>query len=84
LIRAAPVVEQVLAGTGETPRVAVETTYQGTFRLDEPALEDPTRLAEPMGALARWVASVLVRLGDLDLRYIPPEPPAADHGDRTL
>ncbi|HYA67646.1 MAG TPA: hypothetical protein VED63_02840 [Acidimicrobiales bacterium] len=81
LLRAAPVVEQVHAETGEAPRVAVETTYQGTFRLDESALEDPSSLAAPMGELARWVASVLVRLGDLDLRYVAPEPPAADHGD---
>jgi hypothetical protein len=79
LLRAAPVVEQVYAGAGEAPRVAVETTYQGTFRLDESALEDPSTLAAPMGELARWVASVLVRLGDLDLRYVPPEPPAGEH-----
>jgi hypothetical protein len=83
LVRAAPVVEQAYAGPGEAPRVAVETTYQGTFRLDEAALEDPATLAAPLGELARWMASVLVRLGDLDLRYVPPEPPAGDHDDRA-
>jgi hypothetical protein len=57
----------------------VETSYQGTIRLDEAALEDATSLAAPAGQLARWVASVLVRLGDLRLTYLPPDPaPAGD------
>jgi hypothetical protein len=55
----------------------VETTYEGTLRLDEAALEDPSTLAAPLGELARWVASVLVRLADLDLRYVPPDAPSA-------
>ena len=44
-----------------------------TLRLDEAALEDASSLAVPVGALGRWVASVLVRLGDLQLTYLPPE-----------
>ena len=75
LVRAAPVVEQVHE-PGQEPRFAVETSYQGTIRLEESALEDTGRLAEPTGQLARWVASVLVRLGDLRLGYLPPDPPA--------
>jgi hypothetical protein len=74
LVRAAPVVEQVFE-PGEGARYAVETTYQGTLRLDESAMEDASTLAGPVGALGRWVASVLVRLGDLDLVYVPPDPP---------
>jgi len=81
LVRAASVVEQVYLGAGKAPTVAVETTYQGTFRLDESALDDPATLSAPMGELARWVASVLVRLGDLDLRYLPPDPTAGDQGE---
>jgi hypothetical protein len=74
LVRAAPVVEQVV-GEGEEPaRYAVETTYQGTLLLEEAALDDPGRLAEPVASLAQWVASVLVRLADLDLVYLPPDP----------
>ena len=75
-MRAAPVVEQVHEPDAD-PRFAVETTYQGTLRLDEAALEDASTLAGPVGQLARWVASVLVRLGDLELAYLPPEPPPA-------
>jgi hypothetical protein len=76
LVRAAPVVEQVYEPVGGAPRFAVETTYQGTLRLDEAAMDDASTLAGPVGALGRWVASVLVRLGDLDLVYLPPEAPS--------
>ncbi len=72
--RTPPVVEQVRDVSGVL-RFAVETTYQGTFRLDERALDDASTLARPVGQLARWVASVLVRLGDLDLAYLPAEDP---------
>jgi hypothetical protein len=58
----------------------VETSYQGTIRLDEAALEDSAGLAAPADQLARWVASVLVRLGDLRLAYLPPDPAPADDG----
>jgi hypothetical protein len=58
----------------------VETSYQGTIRLDETALEDTSTLAAPAGQLARWVASVLVRLGDLRLTYLPPDPSPVDDG----
>jgi hypothetical protein len=59
----------------------VETSYQGTIRLDESALEDTSTLAAPAGQLARWVASVLVRLGALRLPYLPADPaPAEDDG----
>ena len=52
------------------PRFAVETSYQGTLRLDEAALEDASTLPRPSVRSARWVASVLVRLGDLAPRPI--------------
>jgi hypothetical protein len=79
LVRGAPVVEQVYGPGGVGPRFAIETAYQGTFRLDETAMDDSSTLAGPMGALGRWVASVLVRLGDLDLAYLPVDaPPDAD------
>jgi hypothetical protein len=80
LVRAAPVVEQVHETGADGPRFAVETSYQGTIRLDEAALEDSASLAGPAGQLARWVASVLVRLGDLRLAYLPPDPAPADDG----
>ena len=80
LVRGAAVVEQVHEPGPGGPRFAVETSYQGTIRLDEAALEDAASLAGPAGQLARWVASVLVRLGDLRLAYLPPDPAPADDG----
>ncbi|MHB1504041.1 MAG: hypothetical protein ACYCTL_08985 [Acidimicrobiales bacterium] len=74
LIRGGSVIEQAYDPGGNNPRYAVETSYQGTIRLEEGALEDASQLADPIGNLARWVASVLVRLGDLDLPYLPPDP----------
>lgn len=74
LVRTAPLLEQVTEADGTT-RYAMETTYQGTFRLGYALLEDPSGLGEPVASLARFVASALVRLGDLDVTYLPPEPP---------
>ena len=74
LIRVAPVLEQAMGDGAEPARFAVETTYQGSFLLDEATLEDPSRLSGPVEALAQWVASVLVRLADLQLDYLPPDP----------
>ncbi len=74
LVRVAPVLEQAMGGGDEPARFAVETTYQGSLLLDEATLEDPARLAAPVEALAQWVASLLVRLADLDLTYLPPDP----------
>jgi hypothetical protein len=82
LVRAAPVVEQVHETGEAAPRFAVETSYQGTIRMDESALEDTSSLAAPAGQLARWVASVLVRLGDLKLSYLPPDPATAGDDNR--
>jgi len=74
LVRAAPVIEHVV-GDGEEPhRYAVETTYQGTLVFEEATLEDSGRLVEPVATLAQWVASVLIRLADLPLTYLPPDP----------
>jgi hypothetical protein len=81
LMRASPVVEQVHGPDGKTVQYAVETTYQGTFRLDEAIMDDTSSLSGPMGALGRWVASVLVRLGDLELTFLPPEPSASEDED---
>ncbi|MGH9301476.1 MAG: hypothetical protein ACRD0I_09550 [Acidimicrobiales bacterium] len=74
LERSGPTVEQVYAASGSAPpQAAVEVSYQGTYRLDEASLEDPGKMEDHMSELGRWVASTLVRLGDLGLKYLPPE-----------
>jgi hypothetical protein len=65
----------------EPVEYAVEVTYQGLYELAEETLADGTSslLDEHFGALGGWIASALVRLGDLPLTYHPSEP-VADGG----
>jgi hypothetical protein len=65
-------VEQAFDRNNDQPRGAVEISYEGTYRLDETVLEDSSALEAQVSALARWVASTLVRLGDLELSFLPP------------
>lgn len=65
-------VEQAFTRDLDEPHAAVEISYEGTYRLDEAVLDDPSSLEAHMAALARWVASTLVRLGDLKLSFLPP------------
>jgi hypothetical protein len=79
LVRTSAAVEQVLEvparGKREAraTRWAVEATYEGSIRFEEHHLEDTATIAPTIDALARWVASVLVQLGDLPLAFLPPE-----------
>jgi hypothetical protein len=54
---------------------AVEITYEGLYELAEETLADGTSslLDEHFGALGGWVASTLVRLGDLHFAFLPAE-----------
>jgi hypothetical protein len=54
---------------------AVEVTYTGSYELDEKTLEDGSALDEHFGAMGGWIASALVRLGDLDFTFLPPVEP---------
>jgi hypothetical protein len=81
LVRTATTLEEVHADpdvetTGEPDtRWAVEAGYEGSFRFDEPHLEDPATLSPIVDALTRWVSSTLVQLADLPLSFLPPDPP---------
>jgi hypothetical protein len=52
---------------------AVEITYEGLYELAEETLADgaSTLLDEHFGALGGWIASTLVRLGDLRFAFLP-------------
>ena len=56
-------------------RWAVEATYEGSIGFDEAILEDPTTIEPMVEALTGWVSSTLVRLADLPLSFLPPDPP---------
>lgn len=57
----------------ESREHAVEVTYEGLYELAEETLADggSALLDEHFGALGGWIASMLVRLGDLALVYLP-------------
>jgi hypothetical protein len=50
---------------------AVEVGYEGSYELDDDTLEDGSILDAHFGAMGGWIASTLVRLGDLPLDYAP-------------
>jgi hypothetical protein len=58
-----------------TTEYAAEITFEGLYELAEETVADGTStlLDEHFGALGGWVASTLVRLGDLPLAFLPPD-----------
>jgi len=52
---------------------AAEIVYQGAYELSEETLADGTNatLDQHFGSLGGWVASTLVKLGDLQFAYLP-------------
>lgn len=50
---------------------AVEISYSGSYEMDEKTLEDGSALDQHFGAMGGWIASALVRLGDLPLSFQP-------------
>lgn len=71
LFRSGPTVEQSYGRDLTQASSAFEVAYQGSFELDEHALEDSGRIDIAFGALGGWIAAALVRLNDLDLTYGP-------------
>ena len=59
---------------------AIEVTYEGLYELAEETLADGTSsvLDEHFGALGGWVASALVRLGDLRFAFLPADDASAE------
>lgn len=56
-----------------TPEYAVEITFEGLYELAEETVADgrSTLLDDHFGALGGWIASTLVKLGDLNLVFLP-------------
>lgn len=73
LSRSAPVVEQHFDADLATAGSAVEVSYEGSYRLDDETLADGSTLDRQFGAIGGWVASTLVRLGDLTFDFLPPD-----------
>ena len=76
LERTAPSVEIAYKDEPTDPtEYAIEITYEGLYELAEETLADGSSqlLDEHFGALGGWIASTLVRLGDLRVDYLPPD-----------
>ena len=70
--RSLPTVERMVDPEGEDD-IAVEITYDGTCRLDEPTMANPNLLVDDFDRLAQFVSDCLIHLSDLGLRFLPPE-----------
>jgi hypothetical protein len=46
-------------------------SYEGSYELDEGTLADGSILDDHFSAMGGWIASTLVRLGDLKLDFLP-------------
>ena len=73
LERSGPTIEQVYGQDLANGEFAFEVSYEGVVPLEEAALVDGSILDERFGGMGGWVASTLVKLGDLKLTYLPPE-----------
>ena len=75
LDRSAPTVEVQYNRDLDDRHYAVEVSYEGLYLLDEDSLADGSALDDDFASMGGWIASTLVRLGDLDLQYRPPDVP---------
>ncbi len=73
LVRSGPTIESIYGADLDDAEYAIEVSYESTYELDEARLADGSALDEHFNALGGWIASTLVRLGDLDLAYKPAE-----------
>jgi hypothetical protein len=74
LERSAPTVEQLYEEDLADGEFAIEVSYEGTVALEEQTLADGSVLDEQFKGIGGWVASTLVRLGDLKFEFLPPDP----------
>jgi hypothetical protein len=72
LERSGPIIEESYE-TNE-PRMAIEVGYDGTYPLRAEPTTATKELVEHLGTIGAWVASALIRLGDLGFEYLPPDP----------
>ena len=71
LERSAPTVEIAFSNELEAEDWALEVSYEGSYELDEATLADGSILDDHFSARGGWIASTLVRLGDLKLDFLP-------------
>jgi hypothetical protein len=78
LERSGPTIESIYASDLADPEYAIEVSYEGVYEFDEETLADGTTLDKHFSAMGGWISSTLVRLGDLNFRYLPPDEESDD------
>jgi hypothetical protein len=73
LERSGPVIEESYHRDLTGRQMAVEVAYEGAYRLTSASMERSKELGEHLANMGAWIASTLVRLGDLRLEYLPPD-----------
>jgi len=73
LQRSSPTLETVFDDDLEAEEFAVEVSYEGSYDLEEEVLADGSMLDAHFSSMGGWIASTLVRLGDIKLDFLPPE-----------
>ena len=68
LERSAPTIEIGFSSELEAEDWALEVSYEGSYELDEATLADGSILDDHFSSMGGWIASTLVRLGDLEAR----------------
>lgn len=71
LVRSGPTLETIYDGFLEDAEYAIEVSYEGSYDLDEGVLADGSKLDEHFSSMGGWIASTLVRLGDLTFDFLP-------------
>jgi hypothetical protein len=72
LDRSGPTIETQFLGSLDEAEYAIEVSYEGSYEFDEATLKDGSILDDHFSAMGGWIASVLVRLGDLTYDFLPP------------
>jgi hypothetical protein len=72
LDRSGPTIETQFLGGLDEAEYAIEVSYEGSYEFDEATLKDGSILDDHFSAMGGWIASVLVRLGDLTYDFLPP------------
>ncbi|HEY9558446.1 MAG TPA: hypothetical protein VIR58_17035 [Acidimicrobiales bacterium] len=73
LERSSPTVEIDFNNDLDAEDWALEVSYEGSYELDEETLADGSILDDHFSSMGGWIASTLVRLGDLKLDFLPAE-----------
>ncbi len=72
LERSGPTIETLFSASLDDAEYAIEVSYEGSYEFDEATLKDGSILDDHFSAMGGWIASVLVKVGDLTYDFLPP------------